>query len=209
MDEDPVIQASKRSTSRSFGSRRQQRAGSCSVLGETGIAQDPEGNRVERVAYPVHQDSERLAVAPTGLVDEVSIHLGLRCVAAGVAAINPSDGGKSPERSAEQTIRSERRFVPPRPRPTDVGTWAAGYPGRSLAPALEQDDVAPGALAVPTDASLDADPPETDPRVERRLSPLGLDPGDQRPDTPACSDAGTSRARSAAPIPWPRAAVAT
>ena len=49
------------------------------VLGETGIAQDPEGNRVERVAYLVHQDGERLAVAPTGLVDEVSIHLGLRC----------------------------------------------------------------------------------------------------------------------------------
>jgi hypothetical protein len=48
------------------------------VLGEAGIAQDPEGDRVERVADLVHQDGERLAVTPSGLFDEVSIHLDLR-----------------------------------------------------------------------------------------------------------------------------------
>ncbi len=44
------------------------------VLGEARVAQDPEGDRVENVADLVHQDGERLSVAPTGLLDEVSIH---------------------------------------------------------------------------------------------------------------------------------------
>ena len=44
------------------------------VLGETVVAQDPVGDRVERVADLVHQDGERLAITPTGLLDEVSIH---------------------------------------------------------------------------------------------------------------------------------------
>ncbi len=44
------------------------------VLGETGVAQDPLSHRVERVADLVHQDGERLTIAPTGLLDEVSIH---------------------------------------------------------------------------------------------------------------------------------------
>src|SRR4029450_4849780 len=48
------------------------------VLGEAGIAQAPEGDGVERVADLVHQDGECLSVAPTGLLDEVSIHLDLR-----------------------------------------------------------------------------------------------------------------------------------
>ena len=43
------------------------------VLGEARVAQDPEGDRVENVADLVHQDGERLSVAPTGLLDEVSI----------------------------------------------------------------------------------------------------------------------------------------
>jgi len=43
------------------------------VLGESRVAQDPEGDRVEDVADLVHQDGERLSVAPTGLLDEVSI----------------------------------------------------------------------------------------------------------------------------------------
>ena len=34
------------------------------VLGETRVAQDPLGNRVERIADLVHQDGERLTVAP-------------------------------------------------------------------------------------------------------------------------------------------------
>src|SRR4029450_12634613 len=48
------------------------------VLGESGVAQDPERNRVERVADLVHQDGERLSVAPTGPRYEVSIDLDLR-----------------------------------------------------------------------------------------------------------------------------------
>ena len=49
-----------------------------SVLGETRIAQDPLRDRVELIADLVHQDGERLTVSATGLLDEVSIHLGLR-----------------------------------------------------------------------------------------------------------------------------------
>jgi hypothetical protein len=48
------------------------------VLGETRVAQDPEGDRVERVADLVHQDRERLSVTPPGPLDQVSIHLDLR-----------------------------------------------------------------------------------------------------------------------------------
>ena len=44
------------------------------VLGETRVAQDPVGTRVERVADLVHQDGERLAISLPGLFDEVSIH---------------------------------------------------------------------------------------------------------------------------------------
>ena len=60
-----------------------------SVLGETGVAQDPLGHRVERVADLVHQDGKRLTVAPTGLLDEVSIHHGLRWAAAVMASDYP------------------------------------------------------------------------------------------------------------------------
>ncbi len=57
------------------------------VLGETRVAQDPEGDRVENVADLVHQDGERLSVAPTGLLDEVSIQtLDLRWATALMAA---------------------------------------------------------------------------------------------------------------------------
>ena len=45
------------------------------VLGEPRVAQDPVRDRVERVADLVHQDGKRLSVAPTGPLDEVSIHL--------------------------------------------------------------------------------------------------------------------------------------
>ena len=48
------------------------------VLGQTGIAQDPKGDRIQRVADLVHQDGERLAIGPTGPLDQVSIHLDLR-----------------------------------------------------------------------------------------------------------------------------------
>ena len=45
------------------------------VLGETGVAQDPLGDRVEAVADLVHQDGEGLSVPVAGLLDEVSIHV--------------------------------------------------------------------------------------------------------------------------------------
>ena len=48
------------------------------VLGESRVAQDPLGHRIQRVADLVHQDGERLAVTLAGLLDEVSIHLDLR-----------------------------------------------------------------------------------------------------------------------------------
>jgi hypothetical protein len=48
------------------------------VLGESRIAQDPLSDRVQRITDLVHQDGERLTIAPTGLLDEVSIHLDLR-----------------------------------------------------------------------------------------------------------------------------------
>ena len=46
------------------------------VLGETWVAQDPLSHRVERAADLVHQDGERLTIAPTGLFNEVSVHHG-------------------------------------------------------------------------------------------------------------------------------------
>ena len=49
-----------------------------SVLSGTAVPQDPEGDRVEDVTDLMHQDGERLTVAPTGLFDEVSIHPDLR-----------------------------------------------------------------------------------------------------------------------------------
>ena len=48
------------------------------VFGEGRVAQDPLGDRVERITDLVHQDGECFAVSPTGLLDQVSIHLGLR-----------------------------------------------------------------------------------------------------------------------------------
>jgi hypothetical protein len=42
------------------------------------IAQDPLRDRVELIADLVHQDGERLTIPTAGLLDEVSIHLGLR-----------------------------------------------------------------------------------------------------------------------------------
>ena len=48
------------------------------VLGEARVAQDPAGDRVERVADLVHQDRERLSISLAGPLDQVSIHLDLR-----------------------------------------------------------------------------------------------------------------------------------
>jgi hypothetical protein len=45
-----------------------------SVLGETVVAQDPLGHRVQRVIDLVHQDGERVAIAAAGLFDEDPIH---------------------------------------------------------------------------------------------------------------------------------------
>jgi hypothetical protein len=54
------------------------------VLGQTGVTQDPVGDRKERVADLVHQDGERLAIPAAGLLDEVSIHPSTSRVAATV-----------------------------------------------------------------------------------------------------------------------------
>src|SRR4029078_4454544 len=71
------------------------------VLGEAGVAQDPVSDRVERVADLVHQDRERLPIAPTGPLDEVSIHpVPSGGVAAEVAAITHLDGSTRAKRSA-------------------------------------------------------------------------------------------------------------
>lgn len=51
------------------------------ILGETRVAQDPLGDRIEAVADLMHQDGERLSVSPTGLFDEVSIHVDLTVAA--------------------------------------------------------------------------------------------------------------------------------
>ena len=48
------------------------------VLGEATIAQDPVGDRVERIADLVHQDGERLTIGLTGPFDQVSVHVDLR-----------------------------------------------------------------------------------------------------------------------------------
>jgi adenylate cyclase len=45
------------------------------VLGKTAIAQDPLRHREQRVTDLVHQDCERLAIARSSPLDEVSIHL--------------------------------------------------------------------------------------------------------------------------------------
>ena len=45
------------------------------VLGESRVAEDPVGDGVERIADLVHQDSERLAITPSGPLHEVSVHL--------------------------------------------------------------------------------------------------------------------------------------
>ena len=59
------------------------------VLGKAGISQDSVGHRVERVADLVHQDGECFSVSPSGLLDEVSIHVDLSVAAAFMAPDYP------------------------------------------------------------------------------------------------------------------------
>jgi hypothetical protein len=59
------------------------------VLGKARVAQDPLGDGVERVTDLVHQDGERLAIAPAGLLDEDPIHLDPPVAAATIAADYP------------------------------------------------------------------------------------------------------------------------
>ncbi len=59
------------------------------VLGETRVAQDAVGNRVERVTDLVHQDGERFAISRAGPLDEVSIHPRPPVAAASMAADYP------------------------------------------------------------------------------------------------------------------------
>jgi len=58
------------------------------ILGESRVAQDPLGDRIQAVADLMHQDGERLSVSPSGLLDEVSIHMDLT-VAATIGADYP------------------------------------------------------------------------------------------------------------------------
>ena len=54
-----------------------------SVLSEARVTQDPVGDGEQRIADLMHQDCERLSVAPLGPRHEVSVHLDpLRVVAA-------------------------------------------------------------------------------------------------------------------------------
>ena len=69
------------------------------VLGETVVAQDPLGDRVELVADLVHQDGERLTIPAAGLLDEVSIHLGLRWPRPGWPRTTNMTAGSSAKRS--------------------------------------------------------------------------------------------------------------
>jgi hypothetical protein len=48
------------------------------VLGESRIAQDPIGDRVERIADLMYQDGKGFTIALTGLLDQLSVHLDLR-----------------------------------------------------------------------------------------------------------------------------------
>ena len=99
------------------------------VLGETRVAQDPVGDRVERIADLVHQDGERLAIAPTGLLDEVSIHLDLRWAATMAARITHYDGRSWRERSGAFSGRRSRSAARAGPRRAN----GRGRPGRSVA----------------------------------------------------------------------------
>ena len=155
------------------------------VLGETGVAQDPMSDRVERVADLVHQDGERLTIAPRACSTRsrsTSTSGGARPEWPGSPTMT---GASRPERS----VRSSRR---------------------RLAPSLEQDDVAPAAAAVLAHAALDADPPEPDRLVQREARRvLGHGRPANSVQKPASSDAGMRRRRSAWPTPWPRASSAT
>ena len=48
------------------------------VLGEVRVAQDPMGHREQRVAHLMHQAREGVAIALSGLLDQVSLHRPLR-----------------------------------------------------------------------------------------------------------------------------------
>ena len=81
------------------------------VLGETWVAQDPLGYRVQRVADLVHQGRERLTVSPLSLLDQVSIHPDLRPPTGRSGADIHYDGRSGAERSAATETRGLRRPV--------------------------------------------------------------------------------------------------
>ena len=59
------------------------------VLGETAVAQDPVGDRIQRITDLVHQDGERLAITRASPLDEVSIQPSTSLAAAPMAADYP------------------------------------------------------------------------------------------------------------------------
>ena len=59
------------------------------VLGQTAVAEDPMGDRIQRITDLVHQDGERLSITRAGQLDEVSIHPSTSLAAALMAADYP------------------------------------------------------------------------------------------------------------------------
>jgi hypothetical protein len=97
-----------------------------SVLGKTRVAQDPVGDRIEDVADLVHQDGERLSIAPTGLLDEVSIHPSTsdcRLGGRGLPTMTGGDGSnvQRPTVALRRSRRTTSRQRPPASRP--IRSW--------------------------------------------------------------------------------------
>jgi hypothetical protein len=86
------------------------------VLGQARVAQDPVRDGVERVAHLVHQDRERLAVAPPGLLDQVRVHVASGRPAGRSGASTHYDGRLIGKRSVERGTGLPRDGRP-------VGTW--------------------------------------------------------------------------------------
>jgi len=108
-----------------------------SVLGQPAVAQDPKGDREQRIADLMHQARERVPIALAGLLDEDSVHVDLRGVTPGGAIYHYEPRG-SPN------VQAARGPVRPRRRP------ASRYRAQRLRPRAStgQRSVAPSALTM-------------------------------------------------------------
>ena len=84
------------------------------VFGQSCVAQDPVGDREERVADLAHEDGERFAVAATRLLDEVSIHVDLSVASGQEDWITHYDGPAADERSRIASDPPEIPWATPR-----------------------------------------------------------------------------------------------